>query len=114
MKRNLAIETKARLLVCITSNVDLALALRNLLKEPSMSLSALNRLLEAVSKASRHAMTVCLSLLVELLHIHRDSALTSATGLLDQSKSLLRAVPLSATTLFGGLVTRVAEHDLHC
>ena len=68
---------RARNLVAVDSHADLfASAAYQCLHQESMSVNALSRLLEAMSKSIKHATTLSTILAIELLYARRDSAIT--------------------------------------
>ena len=73
------------------------------------SVTALSRLLEAVTKSTRHAIAMPTILTTEIFQAKRDAALASSKLLLDNSSYELRNVPINSKTLFAGRIKEVAE-----
>lgn len=106
-------ERRCRELVSIASHADLfsSAAYQNLRQE-TLSPQALQRLLEAVGKTTRHSIALAMSLATEMLISRRDAVLSTSSVLLDHSKAKLRTAPLNGTSLFGGRIADVAQTDL--
>lgn len=106
-------EKRCRELVSIASHADLfsSAAFQNLRQE-TLNPKALQRLLEAVSKTTRHSIALAMSLGTEMLLSRRDAVLSTSPVLLDHSKTKLRAAPLNITSLFGDHIVEVAQSDL--
>ena len=108
-----ALEAKMRSLVTMASHADLfSAASFQLLSEPELSPLALQRLLQAVSRTSRHSLALLLASASDICQLRRDAALDTTTILLEHSKAKLRAAPLNSAELFGGLIGEVATQDL--
>lgn len=106
-------EKRCRELVSIASHADLfsSAAFQNLRQE-TLNPQALQRLLEAVGKTTRHSIALAMSLATEMLVSRRDAVLSTSPVLLDHSKTKLRAAPLNSTSLFGDRIVEVAQSDL--
>lgn len=106
-------EKRCRELVSIASHADLfsSAAFQNLRQE-TLNPQALQRLLEAVGKTTRHSIALAMSLATEMLLSRRDAVLSTSPVLLDHSKTKLRAAPLNSTSLFGDRIVEVAQSDL--
>jgi len=106
-------ESRARTLVTIASHADLfATASFALLQAETFSPIALQRLLEASGRAARHSAALALSLSAEILHKRRDVVLETSNVLTPASKDMLRAAPLNAPQLLGGLIEEVIKTDV--
>ena len=105
-------ETRARQLLGICSyNNAFVGALHQALKEDQAPVVSIQMLLEALNQSSRHASAVSLSLAAELLQARREDTLASCSSISDNGKRKLRSAPLASKTLFGGLVSEVAEAE---
>ena len=119
MKTLESLEGRLRSLVTIASHADLfSAASYQLLSEEDFSPAALQRLLQAVSRTARHSLVLLLASASDILQLRRDTILYSSSVLMDHSKAKLRATPLNATELFGGLIAEIfpsnnCEPSLH-
>ena len=66
------------------------------LQQESMSVSALFRLLEVVTKSIKHATAMSTILAIELFQARRDAAIASSKRLLDNSNHELRNAPINS------------------
>ena len=64
------------------------------MQQPTMSVSALSRLIETVAKSIKHVMVMSMILATEILQARRDVVLATFKILLDNSNLELRNVPL--------------------
>ena len=113
-------ERKARKLVSITSHADLFSSAAFLcLQQESMSVAALSRLLEAITKSIKHAtafiiysfLLLSTLLTTEIFHARRDATLASSKLLLDNSSFELRNAPINSKTLFDGRIKEIAKSN---
>ena len=103
-------ERKARKLVSIDSHADLFSSAAYLcLQQESMSVTALSRLVEAVTKSIKHATAMSTLLTTEIFQARRDAALASSKLLLDNSSFELRNAPINSKTLFDGRIKEIAK-----
>ena len=105
-------ERKARKLVSINSHADLFSSAAFLsLQQESMSVAALSRLLEAVSKSIKHATAMSTLLTTELFQARRDAALALSKLLLDNSTYELRNAHVNSKSLFDGRIKEIAKSN---
>ena len=103
-------EKRARKLVVINSHTDLFSSAAYLCRQQeSMSVTALSRLLEAVTKAIRHATAVSAILARELFQARRDAAIATSKLLLENSCYKLKNAPVNAKSLFDNKIKEVAK-----
>ena len=103
-------EKKARKLIAINSHADLFSSAAFLCLQPkSMSVTALSRLLEAVTKSIKHTTAMSTILTTEIFQARCDTALASSKLLLDNSAYKLRNAPINSKTLFAGRIKEVAK-----
>ena len=95
--KNLEIwEKRARKLVAINFHADLFSSAAYLcLRQESMSVTALSRLLEAVAKSIGHSTAVSTILAIELFQARHDAAIATSKLLLENSGYELRNAPIN-------------------
>ena len=105
-------ERKARKLVSINSHADLFSSAAFLcLQQESMSVAALSRLLEAVTKSIKQSTAMSTLLTTEIFQARRDAALASSKLLLVNSSFELRNAPINSKTLFDGRIKEIAKSN---
>ena len=94
----------------INSHADLFSSAAYLCRQQeSMSVTALSRLLEAVTKAIRHVTAVLAILARELFQARRDAAIATSKLLLENSCYKLKNAPINAKSLFDNKIKEVAK-----
>ncbi len=72
----------------------------------------LEALLQSAAKATRHILGTALMSSSDMLLWRRDTALASSSLLPGPSREALRAAPLAASSLFGGLCEKTSKEDV--
>ena len=97
-------EKRARKLIAINSHADLFSSAAYLcMQQQTMSVPALSRLLEAITKSIKHATAMSTIL------ARRDAVLATSKILLDNSNHELQNAPINSKTLFGNKIKEVAK-----
>lgn len=105
-------ESRARQLLGICSyNNAFVGALHVATQQDTPPLVSIQLLVEALNQSSRHASALAISLAAEMLQARREDILASSTAISENGKRKLRSAPLASKTLFGGLVSDVAEAE---
>ena len=98
--------------MAINSHVDLFSSAAYLcLQQESMSVPALSRLLEAVTKCIRHSVAMSTILATELFQARHDVAIATSKLLLDNSGYVLKNAPINAKSLLGNKIKEDAKFN---
>ena len=105
-------EKRACKLVAINSHADLFSSAACLcLKQESMSVPALYRLLEAAAKSIRHSVAMSTILATELFQARHDAPIAPSKLLLDNSGYKLRNAPINAKSFFSNKIKEVVKSN---
>lgn len=99
-------ERQARNMVSINSYADLFTAASvQALESDNLDAPMLKRLLSSIVSCLKHSSSMAVILAVELLQARREAAIERSKILTEATKTKLRSVPISAESLFGGMIT---------
>jgi len=106
-----SVESKLRTSVSTLSHADLFCAAAHLALVQGKEQDCVSSLIQAAAKSARHAMGSTMAMSTELLMLRRDAAIAASNILPGENRERLRAAPLTADKLFGGLCASVATDD---
>ena len=106
-------EGRVRQLLGVSSHSNaFAAALQMALKSSEeLDPASISLLIEALLRTTNHMMGISLSVAAEMFKARREGHIPTGNQISENSKRTLRSAPISADTLFGGKIAKVAEAE---